>query len=249
MEAAIVGRGVIEGAPRRRLSTRSRSADEEQQRGAANSFFMVLLLEALAREWGARPKIWEFLALARAFCVTMFLFCSGLHTRMLLWLANLQPSDARQRPSPPCQSPLRRRAALRDAMSPMGRTRGGARRCRSRCSHGYRRAVKAARRRSRRAVERLRALRIGGANRVRRRLAELRGATAVPDHGHHRLHTKGSHAHRFAPTFLRPLDQSLSRLRALSVRARARARAPLGLSKGLGGYSRSAPLSGSPNAP
>src|SRR4249919_903961 len=87
---------------------------------------MVLLLEALAREWGARPEIWEFLALARAFCVTMFLVCSRLHTRMLPWLANLQPSDARRRPCPPCQSPLRRRAALRDAVSPMGRTRGGA---------------------------------------------------------------------------------------------------------------------------
>src|SRR4051794_6558934 len=39
MEAAVVGRCVIEGAPRRRLSTRSGSADEEQQRGAANEFF------------------------------------------------------------------------------------------------------------------------------------------------------------------------------------------------------------------
>src|SRR6201991_3589162 len=39
MEAAVVGRGVIEGTPRRRLSTRSRFADEEQQRGYAHELF------------------------------------------------------------------------------------------------------------------------------------------------------------------------------------------------------------------
>src|SRR4029078_2476730 len=61
MEAAVVGRGVIEGAPRRRLGTRSRSANEEQQRGGTKKIFhRVSLLEALAREWRARPDIWEF---------------------------------------------------------------------------------------------------------------------------------------------------------------------------------------------
>ena len=127
MEAAVVGRGVIEGAPRCRRSTRSGSADQEQQHGAALSFFMGSppggACPAMARPPSRDMGV---LALARAFCITMFLFCSVVPTRMFVWLANLQPSDARRRPSPPCQSPLRRRAALRDVVSPMGRTRGAA---------------------------------------------------------------------------------------------------------------------------
>ena len=86
---------------------------------------------------------------------------------------------------------------------------------RSRGSHGRRRGGRSgAPPWSRRAVERVRPLRAGGANRVRRRLAELRGTAAVQDHGHHRFHAQDHHAQRFARHFLRPLDQSLSRLRA-----------------------------------
>ena len=147
----------------------------------------------------------------------MFLFCSSAAIRIIPWLANLQPSDARRRASPPCQRPLRRRAASRDGVS----------RCTDRtCGPGPAAVDLAAptdRRcgdrngpppRSRRAVERVGPLRAGGPNRVRRWLAGLRGTAAVQDHGDHRFHAQDHHPQRFAGHFFRPLDQPLSRLRA-----------------------------------
>src|SRR5215813_4475424 len=68
--------------------------------------------------------------------------------------------------------------------------------------------------RSRRAIKRFRALRAAGADRLRRRLAEPRRPAAVQDYGHDRRHAPDHHPQRFTGHFLRPLDQSLSRLRA-----------------------------------
>ena len=90
-------------------------------------------------------------------------------------------------------------------------------------------AVEAARRRGRGAQSNASGrYEVGGAHRVRRRLAEPRGAAAVPDHGHDRLHAQDHHAQRLARHFLRPLDQSLSRLRArLHLLLRAARRTPI----------------------
>ena len=68
--------------------------------------------------------------------------------------------------------------------------------------------------RPRRAVQRQRPLRGRGARRLRRRLAEPRRPAAVQDHGRARHRAQGHHPQRLARYRLRPLDQSLSRLRA-----------------------------------
>src|SRR5262249_1170164 len=48
----------------------------------------------------------------------MFLFCSRKHARIISWLAQTQPSDARRRPAPPGPVPPRRRAVLPPAQDP-----------------------------------------------------------------------------------------------------------------------------------
>ena len=68
--------------------------------------------------------------------------------------------------------------------------------------------------RPRRAVQCQRPLRGRGAGRLRRRLAEPRRTAAVQDHGDARHLAQGHHPQRLARYRLRPLDQSLSRLRA-----------------------------------
>ena len=59
-----------------------------------------------------------------------------------------------------------------------------------------------------------RPLRGRSARRLRRRLAEPRRTAAVQDHGRGRHRAQGHHPQRLARYRLRPLDQSLSRLRA-----------------------------------
>ena len=51
-------------------------------------------------------------------------------------------------------------------------------------------------------------------DRLRRRLAEPRGIAAVQDHGDDRRHAQDHHPQRLARHLVRPLDQSVSRLRA-----------------------------------
>ena len=68
--------------------------------------------------------------------------------------------------------------------------------------------------RPRRALQRFRPLRAAGARRLRRRLAEHRRSAAVQDQRDGRRDAQNHHPQRFARHFLRPLDQSLSRLRA-----------------------------------
>ena len=53
-----------------------------------------------------------------------------------------------------------------------------------------------------------------GAGGFRRRLARFRGIAAVQDQGDHRFDPQDHHPQRFARHFVRPLDQSLSRLSA-----------------------------------
>ncbi len=77
--------------------------------------------------------------------------------------------------------------------------------------------------RARRAEQCLRPLRAAGAHRLRRRLAHARRIAAVQDHGADRRHPQDHHPQRLARHRLRPLDQSLSRLRA---RLRLLLRAP-----------------------
>ena len=57
-------------------------------------------------------------------------------------------------------------------------------------------------------------LRAAGAHRLRRRLAHARRTAAVQDHGDGRCHPQDHHPQQVARHRLRPLDQSLSRLRA-----------------------------------
>ena len=78
---------------------------------------------------------------------------------------------------------------------------------------GYRRRLRAAAR-PRHAVQCLGPLRADRADRLRRRLAEPGRAAAVCDHRLGRLHAQDHHPQRVARHLLRPLDQSLSRLRA-----------------------------------
>src|ERR1700722_8001963 len=68
--------------------------------------------------------------------------------------------------------------------------------------------------RARRPADRGRPLRAARARGFRRRLAEPRGTAAVYDHGRDRHRPQGDHPQRLARHLLRPLDQSLSRLRA-----------------------------------
>ena len=68
--------------------------------------------------------------------------------------------------------------------------------------------------RARRAIQRQRPLRGRGARRLRRRLAEPRRIAAVQDHCRARHRAQGHHPQRLARYRLRPLDQSLSGLRA-----------------------------------
>ncbi len=86
-----------------------------------------------------------------------------------------------------------------------------ARRRRAKARYRRRRQAPA---RPRRAVERLGPLRADRADRLRRRLAEPRGSAAVRDHGDDRRDPQGHHPQQLARHRLRPLDQSLSRLRA-----------------------------------
>ena len=130
------------------------------------------------------------------------------------WLASPQPSDARRRP--PSPSPPRRRAALPDAAG--GRCPQRRRRVRPRSISMRRRTARwrstpsvagaGARSRTRPAAT----SRWPGP--LRRRLAEFRGTAAVQDHGDPRFHPQDHHPQRFTGYFLRPVDQSLSRLRA-----------------------------------
>ncbi len=92
--------------------------------------------------------------------------------------------------------------------------RAGGRLCRRRHRAARRGGRARAPARARRAEQRLRPLRAAGAHRLRRRLALARRIAAVQDHGADRRHPQDHHPQRLARHRLRPLDQSLSRLRA-----------------------------------
>ena len=126
-----------------------------------------------------------------------------------IWLLDHRHGSLFDSPETPAGAPS---ALLASAGGRLQPTRPGDQsRSAGRCRRGGRRRAAA---RARRAVECLGPLRAGRADRLRRRLAGVRRTAAVQDHGDGRRDAQDHHAQRLAGYLLRPLDQSLSRLRA-----------------------------------